>query len=66
MREAILLELHSNMPAVHAGNGCIECGRAIDAKGTGWDFSTRRARSSPSVFIDQRYRFDRAGHLGKR
>jgi quinol monooxygenase YgiN len=35
MREAILRELRANMPAVHAENGCIEYGPAIDAEGIG-------------------------------
>jgi quinol monooxygenase YgiN len=30
MREAILTEFRANMPAVHAENGCIEYGPAID------------------------------------
>jgi quinol monooxygenase YgiN len=35
MREAILREFRANMPAVHAENGCIEYGPAIDAEGIG-------------------------------
>jgi quinol monooxygenase YgiN len=30
MRETILTEFRANMPAVHAENGCIEYGPAID------------------------------------
>ena len=33
MREAILKEFRANMPAVHAEQGCIEYGPAIDADG---------------------------------
>ena len=35
MRAAILKEFHANMPAVHAEQGCIEYGPAIDAEGAG-------------------------------
>jgi quinol monooxygenase YgiN len=35
MREAILKEFRANMPAVHAEQGCIEYGPAIDAEGVG-------------------------------
>ncbi len=31
MREAILKEFRANVPAVHAENGCIEYGPAVDA-----------------------------------
>ena len=34
MRGAILNEFHANMPAVHAENGCIEYGPAVDAQGS--------------------------------
>ena len=34
-REAILKEFRANMPAVHAEDGCIEYGPAIDATGMG-------------------------------
>jgi quinol monooxygenase YgiN len=34
-REAILKEFRANMPAVHAEDGCIEYGPAIDAQGMG-------------------------------
>jgi quinol monooxygenase YgiN len=35
MREAILKEFRANMPAVHAEQGCVEYGPAIDAEGMG-------------------------------
>jgi quinol monooxygenase YgiN len=35
MREQILTAFRTNMPAVHAENGCIEYGPAIDAEGAG-------------------------------
>jgi len=35
MRDAILKEFRANMPAVHAEQGCIEYGPAIDAEGIG-------------------------------
>ena len=35
LRDAILTEFRANMPAVHAENGCIEYGPAIDAEGMG-------------------------------
>ena len=35
MRDAILQEFRSNMPAVHAEQGCIEYAPAIDADGIG-------------------------------
>jgi quinol monooxygenase YgiN len=34
-REAILREFRANMPAVHAEQGCIEYGPAVDAEGIG-------------------------------
>ncbi len=34
-REAVLAEFRANMPAVHAEEGCIEYGPAIDADGAG-------------------------------
>jgi quinol monooxygenase YgiN len=34
MRDAILKEFRANMPAVHAEQGCIEYGPAIDAAGS--------------------------------
>ncbi len=35
MREAILREFRANMPVVHAEQGCIEYGPAIDSEGIG-------------------------------
>lgn len=35
LREAILKEFRANMPAVHAEQGCIEYGPAVDAEGIG-------------------------------
>src|SRR5215213_10227901 len=35
MRDAILQEFRANMPAVHAEQGCIEYGPAVDAEGAG-------------------------------
>ncbi|MXP64049.1 antibiotic biosynthesis monooxygenase [Roseomonas sp. M0104] len=35
MREAVLKEFRANMPAVHAEEGCIEYGPAVDAEGIG-------------------------------
>jgi quinol monooxygenase YgiN len=35
MREQILEHFRANMPAVHAEEGCIEYGPAIDAEGMG-------------------------------
>lgn len=35
MREAILREFRTNMPAVHAEKGCIEYGPTIDTEGMG-------------------------------
>jgi quinol monooxygenase YgiN len=34
-REAVLREFRANMPAVHAEDGCIEYGPAVDAEGMG-------------------------------
>jgi quinol monooxygenase YgiN len=34
-RAAILAAFHANMPAVHAEQGCIEYGPAVDAEGAG-------------------------------
>lgn len=34
-REAVLREFRANMPAVHAEEGCLEYGPAIDAEGIG-------------------------------
>jgi len=35
LRDAVLKEFRANMPAVHAEEGCIEYGPAIDAEGIG-------------------------------
>ncbi|WP_458093776.1 putative quinol monooxygenase [Roseomonas sp. WA12] len=35
MRDAVLEAFRANMPAVHAEQGCIEYGPAIDAEGAG-------------------------------
>jgi quinol monooxygenase YgiN len=35
MREQVLAAFRANMPAVHAEQGCIEYGPAIDAEGMG-------------------------------
>ena len=35
MRDAILKEFRANMPAVHAEQGCVEYGPAVDAEGMG-------------------------------
>lgn len=35
MREAVLQEFRANMPAVHAEEGCIEYGPAVDTAGFG-------------------------------
>ncbi len=40
MREQILAAFRDNMPAVHAEDGCIEYGPAIDADGLG-SFQTK-------------------------
>ena len=47
MREAILKEFHSNMPAVRAEQGCIESGPAIDAEGIG----SFQANFGPDTFV---------------
>ena len=35
LRERVLAEFRANMPAVHAEDGCIEYGPAVDAEGMG-------------------------------
>jgi quinol monooxygenase YgiN len=35
MRDTVLSEFRANMPAVHAEQGCIEYGPAVDAEGIG-------------------------------
>ena len=46
-REAILKEFHANMPAVHAEQGCIEYGPAVDAEGMGGF----QAKFGPDSFV---------------
>ena len=46
-REAILEAFRANMPAVHAEDGCIEYGPAIDAEGAG-PFQTK---FGPDTFL---------------
>src|ERR1700732_4907817 len=46
-REAILKEFRANMPAVHAENGCIEYGPAVDAAGSGGFQPTRGPEVTP-------------------
>ena len=36
MRDAVLEAFRANMPAVHAEQGCIEYGPAVDAEGMGF------------------------------
>jgi quinol monooxygenase YgiN len=47
MRDTILKEFRANMPAVHAEEGCIEYGPAIDAEGIGGF----QARFGPDVLV---------------
>ncbi len=47
MREQILEAFRANMPAVHAEQGCIEYGPAIDAEGAG-GFQTK---FGPNTFV---------------
>jgi quinol monooxygenase YgiN len=47
MRAQILEAFHANMPAVHAEQGCIEYGPAIDAEGVG-NFQTK---FGPDTFV---------------
>jgi quinol monooxygenase YgiN len=35
LRDKVLEAFHANMPAVHAEDGCIEYGPAVDAEGVG-------------------------------
>jgi quinol monooxygenase YgiN len=35
LRDKVLEAFHANMPAVHAEEGCIEYGPAVDAEGVG-------------------------------
>jgi quinol monooxygenase YgiN len=47
MRAQILEAFHANMPAVHAEQGCIEYGPAVDAEGVG-NFQTK---FGPDTFV---------------
>jgi quinol monooxygenase YgiN len=47
MREQILDAFRANMPAVHAEQGCIEYGPAIDAEGAGG----MQSRFGPDTFV---------------
>lgn len=47
MRAQILEAFRANMPAVHAENGCIEYGPAVDAEGMG-GFQTK---FGPDTFV---------------
>ena len=47
MRDAILTAFRANMPAVHAENGCIEYGPAIDAEGMGG----MQTKFGPDAFV---------------
>ncbi len=47
MRAQILEAFHPNMPAVHAEQGCIEYGPAIDAEGAG----SFQAKFGPDTFV---------------
>jgi quinol monooxygenase YgiN len=46
-REAVLAEFRLNMPAVHAEDGCLEYGPAIDAEGMG----SFQAPLGPDTFV---------------
>jgi quinol monooxygenase YgiN len=47
MREAVLREFRANMPAVHAEQGCIEYGPAVDAEG----FGSFQTKFGPDTFV---------------
>jgi quinol monooxygenase YgiN len=47
MRESILKLFRANVPAVHAENGCIEYGPAVDTEGVG-GFQTKLG---PDTFV---------------
>jgi quinol monooxygenase YgiN len=47
MRDVILKEFHANMLAVHAEQGCIEYGPAVDAEGIG----SFQAKFGPDTFV---------------
>src|SRR5258707_5619247 len=46
-REEVLAAFRANMPAVHAEQGCIEYGPAIDAEGIG----SFQAKFGPDTFV---------------
>ena len=46
LRERVLEEFRANMPAVHAEDGCIEYGPAVDADGLGF-----QTKLGPDVFV---------------
>jgi quinol monooxygenase YgiN len=47
LREAVLQEFRANMPAVHAEEGCIEYGPAVDAEG----FGAFQTAFGPDTFV---------------
>jgi quinol monooxygenase YgiN len=47
LRERVLAEAHANIPAVHAEQGCIEYGPAIDAEGMG----AMQTKLGPDSFV---------------
>jgi quinol monooxygenase YgiN len=47
MREPILQAFRANMPAVHAEQGCIEYGPAVDAEGAG----AIQTKFGPDTFV---------------
>ncbi|MBV8398430.1 MAG: antibiotic biosynthesis monooxygenase [Acetobacteraceae bacterium] len=47
MRDAVLKEFRANMPAVHAEQGCIEYGPAVDAEG----FGSFQTKFGPDTFV---------------
>ncbi|HZU88768.1 MAG TPA: putative quinol monooxygenase [Stellaceae bacterium] len=47
MREQILEAFRANMPAVHAEQGCIEYGPAVDAEGAGG----MQSKFGPDTFV---------------
>src|SRR5713101_9481450 len=46
-REEVLAAFRANMPAVHAEQGCIEYGPAVDAEGIG----SFQAKLGPDTFV---------------
>ena len=47
MRDKVLAAFHANVPAVHAEEGCIEYGPAIDAPGIG----AIQTKLGPDTFV---------------